>query len=273
MTSANSILSGIYSIRKVVINGMPDVTDMDYMFDDCEYLESIYISNLPNVETMYETFEYCYALKTVVIGDCPNLTDTSYTFYDCEALQTVQFGATPALDYVYGMFEYCYSLLQGPELDMSNVTDAGEMFYECYSLKTVPDYDTPLLQDVSYMFEYCYSLTEAPNLNTSLVEGFYEMFYECLTMVKVPAYDFSSNTGSLNSTFYYCTVLQLAPITGVSDDIYFANCLLGRAAIVEIFNGLADAGATIDLTGNYGTNDLTPGDIAIAEDKGWTVTY
>lgn len=42
---------------------------------------------------------------------------------------------------------------------------------------------------------------------------------------------------------------------------------------MDIFNGLATASSTIDVSYNYGASDLTAEDLAIAEDKGWTVTY
>jgi hypothetical protein len=75
--------------------------------------------------------------------------------------------------------------------------------------------------------------------------------------------------------FYDCYSLQSAPLQGtkISHDINGGS--LARDELVAIFNGLADLGAgsaTINVSGNWGVADLSAADLAIATDKGWTVT-
>ena len=50
------------------------------------------------------------------------------------------------------------------------------------------------------------------------------------------------------------------------------DCNFDQAGLVNVFNDLASATATITVTDNPGTGDLTAGNLAIATDKGWTVT-
>lgn len=72
--------------------------------------------------------------------------------------------------------------------------------------------------------------------------------------------------------FFNCPVLQEATMPGTATDISYANCLLGRQAIVDIFNGLGTvSGNTINISNNYGVLDLIPADYDIATEKGWTV--
>ncbi len=271
-TSYNYLFEGQDRISKVVIDGAEEAEDMSEMFYDCTNLESVYISNVPNVEFFYDMFEYCYSLKTAVIGDCPSLFDASYMFSDCETLQDVEFGDTPLLQYAYDMFYSCYALRSAPSMNLVSVFDTSEMFYGCHALTKVPDYNTPLLEYTYYMFNNCYSLLEAPGLNTENVDIAYYMFSFCSAMNKVPPLNFV-NCNDLSNIFNGCPSLQSAPLTNVSTDIDFSYCLLSRDAIVDIFNGLASASAEIDVSNNYGSADLTPEDIDIAVDKGWTVSY
>jgi hypothetical protein len=51
------------------------------------------------------------------------------------------------------------------------------------------------------------------------------------------------------------------------------DLLLSRNAIVDIFNDLGASSASINISGNYGTLELTEEDVSIASNKGWSVIY
>lgn len=262
-------------LGNVFINGMPDLVDMSNIFDSCEYLESAFISNVPLVTSMSEAFEYCYSLKNVVIGNCPALEDIAYMFYDCEWLESVEFGSTPSLQYTYGMFEYCYSLLEAPTLDMTYVEDTESMFYDCQAIRKIPNYSTPALTNAYTMFAYCYSLEKGPELNLEGVTDLSSLYSECVALAEVPSYDIA-DCSDLTDAFSDCSVLQSVPLTNISTDLYLSYCLLGRDAIVDVFNGLSTITPGeyfINIENNYGVDDLSEGDVAIATDKGWTVYY
>jgi hypothetical protein len=58
----------------------------------------------------------------------------------------------------------------------------------------------------------------------------------------------------------------------MATDFSVANCSLSREALVQVFEDLAPVvSASIDITGNWGEALLTPEDIQIATDKGWTI--
>lgn len=270
VTDASGLLQNNPKVKKVVIDGAPDLENLDNAFSNCSSLETVSISGVPNLETLVYTFDSCEVLRTATLEDCGSVTDFSSTFSYCYKLQEASIGETPLLFSTEDMFYSCYGLEYAPELNMQNVEMADSMFYYCYSLAYSPDYNTSSLVSSSGMYNSCTALIEAPTLDTSNIETALGMFGDCFSLTKVPDYDFSSAT-ALSGIFSYDRYLQLAPIKNVSVDISFADCLLGRDAIVEIFQGLATASAEIDVSGNYGAADLTAEDLAIATDKGWTV--
>jgi hypothetical protein len=72
--------------------------------------------------------------------------------------------------------------------------------------------------------------------------------------------------------FESCIKLQTGALNGTEVSISYQDCLLGRQAIVDIFNGLATvSGKTINISNNYGVTDLTQSDLDIAINKGWTI--
>lgn len=272
VTDASFLLQNNQKVKKVVIDGAPDLVNLDNAFQGCDKLEEASISGAPNLDTLIFTFSNCDVLKKATLEDCSSVTDFTQAFSNCYNLQEVNVGETPLLFSTDHMFYCCYSLINAPDISMQSVEEADNMFDFCYSLSYCPSYDFSSVLSCNNMFKGCSALQKAPDVNMSNVENFQNMFNDCYSLTQVPEYDFSSAT-NLEGVFSTTPSLQLAPVKNVSVDISFADCLLGRDAIVEIFQGLAPASATIDITGNYGANDLTAEDIAIAEGKGWTVTY
>jgi hypothetical protein len=64
-----------------------------------------------------------------------------------------------------------------------------------------------------------------------------------------------------------------APFVNIKLSFSFVNQMLSRAAIVDIFNGLASGvtSKTITVSGNPGYLSLTTAERAIATNKGWTI--
>lgn len=213
------------------------------------------------------------ALEEAQIGDMPFVTEASSVFYDCTSLKKVTLGQTPSLTNVNGMFERCVSLVEAPFFDTSNLEEFSSCFTYCDSLESIPQYD---LSSVTYMYETfyeCYSLKNIPPLNLSSLESVSSPFYYCSSLYSFPEISLSESAIDISTFFDRCSSLQQSGLSQVFSDIDYVGCLLGRAALVEIFNNLGEAEATINIEGNYGAADLTAEDLAIATDKGWTVLY
>ena len=97
-----------------------NVTDMQYMFYDCNLLPNIELTgfNTANVTNMRGLFYKCHQLQTIDLSsfNTAKVTDVSWMFYGCSAVTTIYAGSSWAL----------------PE----NVTDEdGAMFNNCTNLK------------------------------------------------------------------------------------------------------------------------------------------
>lgn len=252
------------------LTGLTSVTSLDSAFVDNYEMSSIHLSGLDNVTSATDAFDYCYSLQNVVLEGTQNIEEWDYCFTECRSLRNAPELDTSGATNMTDMFYYCYSLENVPTYDTRNVVNMMEMFYGCYSLQKVPQFSTPLNENLQDTFSYCYSLESIPFLDTSKVESFSCSFCDCFSLRSIPSLDVSSGT-NFTSMFVNCKLLSKAKLNGTSEDVSYNNCCLSRNAIVEIFNGLANASATIDISYNYGADDLTPADIAIAEDKGWTV--
>ncbi len=158
-------------------------------------------------------------------------------------------------------------------------TNFSYMFYGCYSLQSIPQLDTSSGTNFTYMFYGCYSLQSIPQLDTSSGTNFSSMFRDCYSLQSIPQLDTSSGT-NFSYMFgivaygldYCCHSLSAGALSGTSYDISYENCRLSRQALVDIFNGLATvSGATINIMGNWGIEDLTTEDRNIATNKGWII--
>ena len=95
-----------------------NVTDMSYMFNDCQSLTSLDLSNFntEKVTNMSSMFSYCKALKSLDLSNfnTKKVTDMSYMFNGCTSLTTI----------------YCNS-----NWKVGQNVDGQHMFYNCMQLK------------------------------------------------------------------------------------------------------------------------------------------
>ena len=116
-----------------------NVTDMSYMFFECEELESVGdLSNwdVSNVKSMNSMFFYCAELKStgdISKWDVSNVNDMG------------------------NMFECCESFNQDlSSWNISNVTDMDFMFYGCKSFnQDISNWNVSNVRYKNFMFNYC----------------------------------------------------------------------------------------------------------------------
>ena len=88
-------------------------------------------------------------------------------------------------------------------------------------------------------------------------------------------FQFCGTTASNRTALTSLRVSSEAPFdNATSPQINVSYTGLDRNALVQLFNDLPNvsAGQIINITGTTGSEDLTASDIAIAENKGWTIT-
>ena len=192
------------NMLKIKLKNINDITNMSYMFCDCEFLASI-----PNISKM----------NTI------NVTDMSYMFSGCQSLLTLpeisKFN-TSNVTKMNNMFSYCKSLKSLPDIskwDTKNVTDISHFFYNCQSLSSIPNiskWQTYYITNMSYMFSYCEALLSLPDIskwNTVNVNNMSYMFSYCKSVVTLP--DISNwdtySTTNMSYLFSYCESLLYLP--------------------------------------------------------------
>lgn len=165
------------------------------------------------------------------------------------------------------MFYYCSSLTTVPLLDTSNATNMEYMFAGCTNLTTVPAFNTSNVSRMNYMFNYCTHLTTVPTLNASSINNISNMFNNCTALTTLGGL---TNLGqayltskAANSSDYK---LDLSVSTNITHD-----------SLVNVINGLYDiatAGCNTQqlVLGSTNLAKLTAEEIAIATNKGWSVS-
>jgi surface protein len=182
------------------------------------------------------------------------------------------------------MFGNCDDLtsLDLSNFDTSNVTDMAGMFAGCTDLTTlnIRKFNTSKVTDMTSMFYDCRCLTSLnlSNFDTSKVTSMSSMFYGChrLGTLNLSSFDLSKIIG-IDDTFkmfgncYGLTNLQ-AP-KNIKSSINLQDCTkLTHTSLMSVINNLTTVTTERRIvlgTENY--NKLTSGEIAIAENKGWTV--
>lgn len=242
-------------------------TDAKYMFLGCGNLIEIPLLDTSNVKNMSSMFSRCSKLTTIP------LLNTSKV-YSMEA-----------------MFEYCTSLVSIPLLDTSNVIEMNGMFSSCSNLTSIPLLNTSKARQMQRTFNSCYSLTSIPQLDTSNVTTFYNTFYNCNNLTDVPLLNASkatyivdvfggcsklTNFGGFENLGQAYSTTQSANYNSYKLDLRY-NTSLTHDSLMNVINNLYDIktkGCKTQqlLLGSVNLAKLTAEEIAIATEKGWTVS-
>ena len=166
------------------------VTDMEYLFCNCNSLTSLDVSHFDtsNVTNMDSMFCSCSSLTPLNVAnfDTSNVTNMDSMFFSCSKLTSLDvshFNTSKVTD-MNCMFHDCSKLtsLDVSHFNTSNVTDMGRMFYGCDSLASldVSHFDTSNVTDMGSMFRDCSSLTSLDVSHFDMSKAYKAyMFYNC----------------------------------------------------------------------------------------------
>ena len=178
-----------------------------------------------------------------------------------------------------------------PPLDLTNMTVATDFFKGCSSLENIEGLNISQITDTRYMFQYCSKIKEIPQIDTSSVTNMYNMFAECSLLETIPKLN-ANNVKSISSTFYKCynlknlggfenlgmayEISQSANYNSYTLELLYSDNLT-HASLMNIINNLYDiktkgCNAQKLILGTTNINKLTSEEIAIATEKGWTVS-
>lgn len=211
-----------------------------------------------------DAFEYAKQIKE---NWNPNRTSYNSYFANNNALFLIPLISVSKATNCNSMFMHCSSLAALRPLNTQSCTNFGYMFYSCKNLKTIPAIDTPKGVTFSYMFYDCSSLTTIPKLDMSDANTVMSMFEGCSSLTNLGGF---LNLGKSYSTtvsanYGYCR-LMLSSSTKIT-----------HKSLMNVIDNLYDIKTkgckTQQLTlGSNNLKKLTAEEIAIATDKGWTVS-
>lgn len=292
---------GCSLLDRIEIGDVGAATSFLRLFRDCTSLKKLTWDNSELVQptNMQECFLSCRSLN-----DYPQFDTSQVTTFQSAYGSNFSLVYHPVIDMtsctnMNNMFDYCHNLKEVNFKNVLNKPLAGSSFRYCYGLEKGPsglfqDYNsTPLRSD--YMF---FNDTELKDISHYVVSGTtnqFQPFHGCTLIQEGPqdikttnmsylfgncwglktlkSYDLSMVT-NFGSAFANCYELAVVDATGMAVSVAFNNCYLSSGEITKIFYNLASgvSGQTINVSSNYGTPELHADAIAIAEDKGWTVT-
>lgn len=203
-----SQLTNIYNWENL---NTSNVSDMSYMFMNCNTLSSVNIGyfNTSKVRSMAYMFGYCGNLQ--YIDESREIcTEEEQAYLLSERLTNMQ-----------GMFAGCSSLGYAPLWDFANniVTDMSHMFEYCTSLdfefSALFNFITPSVTDMSYMFSCAFpensyrNSLDLTSFDVSNVTDMTEMFSACYGLQTIYCNDDWSKTSQVTeetstAMFYDC---------------------------------------------------------------------
>ena len=223
----------------------------------------ISFNNYKGTDLDYETANLDTSNITVMgemFGDCINLTHLDLSNFD-----------TSKVTGMYTMFGSCTHLttLNLSGFDTSKVTNMYAMFDNCQILTTLnlTVFDTSKVTNMHSMFYYCRKLSNIPKLNASNAINVYNVFYECRLLTDVGGLENLGQayltTQSANYSYYKLDLSQSGRLT--------------EQSLINVLNNLYDIktkGCNTQqvVLGSNNLAKLTAEEIAIATEKGWTVS-
>ena len=296
LTSLSNVFSSLSGLKAVDITASTTgINNTSFMFTSCPSLISVNLFNTSNVLNATQMFFNCPSLEEVPNFNFSKVGTVAGMFNTCTKLKTV-----PAFDMrlntdFSGMFQNCLNLTEIPLIDTRSGTNFNNFANNCNRLKTVANLNMSAATTAQSTFYQCYVLDNFPaitlgntncnltsflsaasglktigNMDVSKAINFTNFFATTLSLRTLPALNLNAGT-TLNTMVG--NMATKVPFTNVRASLSVANKNLGKAAIVELFNGLASgvSAKTITVSANPGYGALTAADRLIATAKGWTI--
>lgn len=203
------------------------------------------------------------------------ITDCSYLFYSNARLEQISeiVSLLKNITKTRGMFSKCTNLTEVPLFDISNITDMYEMFYDCDGLTEIPAFNTSNVTSFAYTFRSCSNLKTVPKLNAEKVITLTSVFESCSALENFGGFENLGKAYTRQTTNYSVYTLTLSACTKLTHD-----------SLMNVINNLYDLNLTYDVAnggtlytqqlilGSTNLAKLTEEEIAIAINKGWTVS-
>ena len=266
-----------------------EVTNMASMFNGCSSLTTLDVSGFDTskVTNMSNMFYGCIGLTSLDVSgfDTSKVTDMANMFNGCSGLTSLDvsgFDTGNVTTMIY-MFHMCSSLttLDLSGFDTSKVTNMSYMFNGCSNLEKANGNFILNSVNCSNMFQNC---SKAPDLNefemNGIITGTNYMFFgfgfnntPLATSLDLSNITLADGCGIYAYTFFRCWVTDIYPCKNINSYCALDGITLSQEVLMRFIDNLAIVtnGETLKL-GTANLNKLTEEQIAIATNKGWTVS-
>lgn len=227
-------------------------------------------------------------IKTAIESKGVDMSNTTFGNY-ANKIGEISSGVANIDVGAYGLRFAFSTFTEVPDIfSFNNITDMEWMFGSCENLTSVPFFDTSLVEDFSSSFRSTKNLTTIPPYNTSNADDMTYMFYYS-NIVTIPELD-CGKCDAISNGFYGCNYLtNVGGFTNFGErqsveqyqtdiNLWFANSnLLTYESCMNIINKVYDMTSfeyrkTASIKFHSTPYSLlSPEDIAIATNKGWTV--
>ena len=265
-----------------------DATNLHAAFTNCINLQRVTAYGLTlEARGLYGLFSGCKNLVHVEgmnTWDVSQVIDLSHLFLDCENLTELDFDGwnTAEVKTMYNVFAGCTNLasINFGSVTTPNVVNFQKMFTNCKSLERLDltGWTTENVTVMNAMFDGCEALTEILGTEgwfTPNVTVINTLFEDCMNLVSINLGNVDvSNCGNVNYFFNRCDSLtNVVFMKGVKTNFSIKDCSnLTKQSLLDILNKLEVVTDLTTLTlGELNHAKLTPDEIAIATNKGWTV--
>ncbi len=307
VTNFRETFNGCYSIEKIKISGLSNVLDMAAGFSSCLNLKKIEIGDGENIIStgMYSLFSSCRSLEKIPTLNTSHSTSLNSYMLGCTSLLESPVIDASSCTSLSSINSSCYSLVKsGGFKNLNRPTTMESAFWDCNSLRELP---SGLFEDFNStparcraMFNNCNTLKSIAGINLSGVNQVsttnYQMFVSCGSIEDYSNITFGSGTNadhmfqsnyrmfsfsgvdvsqfySTRNMFHNCQSLRHVDITGINNDISFYQSHMSSGSVTELFESYETvSNKTINMQRCYGVYQLHPDTMAIATNKGWTVT-
>ena len=276
--------NGCIKVRKVTIDYPESFTARSYngMFSNMYALEENPYINTSSGVSLSSMFSGNINAKKGPVLDLSSCTDMRTVFRSNRNLRTVGGfkNINNKLDWGQDAFRECYMLEEFPSGLFQDFNSAPgyiqNMFYAT-SIEEIPDVNISGVLHTSNnnngLFANMTRLQRVGNITFGDGTRCRSLF-QSSQRLKYVGYGDASLVTEMTSAFNSCRSLEWCDVSGIAVSTSFYDCFLGSGAIEHIFYNLKDGvtGQSIDIRNNYGTYELHPDTVAIATNKGWTVT-
>lgn len=273
VTNLGYLFSMLYNLEEQpqgVKEASSRATNMDYMFQYVKAIKEVSL-DCTSMQFASNMFSGCEALETVDLTDTPNLIDATNMFNGCSVLKTINGFNTSTVETLQNTFKGCKAIEEF-DLDCSSAKNMANAFQNCINLKKVTLRNTSNVQNISYILGGATNLEEVGEIDASSITNAQYLFQinktKFTTFGGLKDYGKAFDPTRSANYSYYTLMLTTCPNLSYESLLNVVNKVYDIASL-GVATQKINMGAS--LKAKLTATEEGQQAIANAEAKGWTV--